>query len=168
RFAALALVAVACAQVSPTSAASATPLKAPASARGHLLASGEIHLPAASAFGEPGFHEPITVNATLPAGIAPNSVRGLVVTLRDAGRPGQTCGSEHPLSGCATVDWSDATSRPRVPPGGVFNNSVVLSLATGPLTLFLRGLSMAEVVVDHWDRARPVAHRCRDALHRAR
>ena len=144
RFAAVALVAVACGQASPTSAASATPLKAPASApapaseRGYLLASGKIHLPAATAFGEPGFHEPITVNARLPTDIAPNSVGGLVVTLRDTGRPGQTCGSEHPLSGCATVDWSDATSRPRVPPGGVFNNSVVLPLATGPLTLFLR------------------------------
>src|SRR5262249_42721925 len=131
--------------------------------------AGWGHLPFASRLPQP--RSDPGAGSARPGGrhwLRPVQLRGDLVTLRDAGRPGQTCGSEHPLSGCATVDWSDATSRPSVPPGGVFNNSVVLSLATGPLTLFLRGLSMAEVVVDHWDRARPVAHRCRDALHRAR
>lgn len=61
----------------------------------------------------------------------------LVISLRDAGRSGQTCSSEHPLSGCATVDWSDSEDRPRVPRGGVFENSLSLRFASGTRKLFL-------------------------------
>lgn len=74
----------------------------------------------------------------MPAAAAPGSGRKLVVRLRESSRPGQTCSQDHPLSGCATVDWSDSPDRPRVPASGVFDNSLTLSLARGPLTLFLR------------------------------
>src|SRR5438132_3690556 len=96
-----------------------------------LLAAGTLSLPAASAFGEPGFHQALVAQARLPQAI-PRGTR-LVLSLRDASRPRQTCSSEHPLSGCATVDWSDDPSRPKVPPSGVFLNE----LAAGGRTYFL-------------------------------
>ena len=61
----------------------------------------------------------------------------LVLTLRDLGRPQQGCSREHPLSGCATVDWSDFDGRPNVPPGGVFEHRLVLQLASGAQAFFL-------------------------------
>ena len=61
----------------------------------------------------------------------------LVLRLSDRTRPGQTCGQEHPLSGCGTVDWSDDPSRPNVPPDGVFENSLTLAFAGGERTFFL-------------------------------
>lgn len=97
-----------------------------------------FRLPAASAFGEPGFHEALTIRASVPVVLAPGAGRTLVVRLHDSSRPGQSCSEDHPLSGCATVDWSDSPDRPRVPPGGVFDNSLTLPLAGGPATLFLR------------------------------
>ena len=87
------------------------------------LAAGTLALPAANAFGEPGFHQVLAARARLPRSI-PRGSR-LVLTLRDASRPRQTCSSEHPLSGCATVDWSDDPARPKVPPSGVFLNRLV-------------------------------------------
>ncbi len=98
------------------------------------LAAGTFRLPAANAFGEPGFHQVVVVEARVPPNVPSRRGLRLVVSLRDAGRPGQTCESEHPLSGCATVDWSDDPSRPKVPPGGVFDNSLTL----GRIKLFLR------------------------------
>jgi hypothetical protein len=61
----------------------------------------------------------------------------LSVRLVDIGRPDQKCDREHPLSGCATVDWSDFEDRPGVPTGGVFDNHLNLVSASGPLQLFL-------------------------------
>ena len=61
----------------------------------------------------------------------------LVIRLWDADRPDVTCDSEHPISGCVTVDWGDAQSRPNVPPGGVFDNSISFALATGERSFFL-------------------------------
>lgn len=61
-----------------------------------------------------------------------------MVRLRESSRPGQTCSKDHPLSGCATVDWSDSRDRPKVPASGVFDNSLTLPLAGGPATVFLR------------------------------
>jgi hypothetical protein len=108
-----------------------------ASVSGTTLASGELRLPAAQAFGEPGFHAVLTATARLPA-MLPSSPRlGLVLELRDVGRPGQTCSQEHPLSGCATVDWADDPGRPNVPPSGVFRNALTVRLASGTRTLFL-------------------------------
>ena len=101
------------------------------------LASGELSLPAATSFGSPGFHEVLTDSQTLPQDIAAAAGRRLVLTLRDLGRPEQRCSREHPLSGCATVDWSDFDGRPGVPPGGVFEHRLVLQLASGEQSFFL-------------------------------
>lgn len=104
-----------------------------------VIATGAFDLPAASAFGTPGFHEvlrpadPIRV----PAGFSSGGPLQLVLSLRDTSRPGQTCSNDHPLSGCATVDWSDSPTRPKVPSSGVFDNSVTIELKSGPLKLFL-------------------------------
>ena len=105
----------------------------PPAGSGTVLAAGELELPAAEAFGELGFHEVLTAEATLPTDLGPTKGRRLVLRLRDAGRPGQACDTEHPLSGCATVDWSDDESRPNVPAGGVFDNRLEL----GGQTFFL-------------------------------
>jgi len=131
--AALAVVAAACGSVSPSlQLASATPVTVT-----QLLGTGEFSLPVANAFEDPGFHGTQTLRLRLPAGLGPTAGRRLVLGLRDASRPSQRCGSDHPLSGCATVDWSDAPDRPHVPPGGVFINSLTLALPTGPRVFFL-------------------------------
>ena len=61
----------------------------------------------------------------------------LTVRLVDQSRPDATCDEEHPLSGCVTVDWSDSEARPNVPPGGVFDNSLVIDLESGLQTFYL-------------------------------
>ena len=99
-----------------------------------MIAGGSFSLPAAQAFGEPGFHQVVTATRRLPARL--QGVR-IVLTLRDVSRPRQRCASEHPLSGCATVDWSDDPSRPKVPAGGVFRNELTVRTRAGALTLFL-------------------------------
>ena len=101
------------------------------------LASGDLLLPAATSFGAPGFHEVLTDSQTIPQDITAAAGRRLVLTLRDLGRPQQRCSREHPLSGCATVDWSDFEGRPGVPPGGVFEHRLVLQLASGEQSFFL-------------------------------
>lgn len=101
------------------------------------MAAGQFRLPVANAFGEPGFHEVLAASHTLEADLGTTAGRMLVVELRDTSRPEQTCGSHHPLSGCATVDWSDALGRPKVPAGGVFDNSVTVELESGPRTFYL-------------------------------
>jgi hypothetical protein len=100
-----------------------------------VLAEGTLELPAADAFGDPGFHEVLVVTATAPPGGTAGQT--LVVRLRDARRPDQACDSEHPLSGCVTVDWSDIENRPNVPEGGVFDNHLTVDLVSGPRTFFL-------------------------------
>ena len=103
----------------------------------HTPAAGEFRLPAASAFGEPGFHEVLTATQDLPPDLGTTAGLKLVLKLRDAGRPVQTCSGNHPLSGSATVDWSDALSRPKVPLGGVFDNSLNVQYVSGARTFFL-------------------------------
>ncbi len=119
--------------------ADATPTaeQRPSAAAPRTLASGEFQLPAACAFGDPGFHEALTADPQLPADLGSTSGLILVLELRDAGRPDVTCSRNHPLSGCATVDWSDAESRPKVPPGGVFDNSLTVELVSGSMTFYL-------------------------------
>ena len=109
-------------------------LAGPAHAAGRTLARGTFTLPAAGSFDDPGFHHVVTVTARVPAAV---KGRRLVLLLRDWGRPTQTCASEHPLSGCATVDWADFPERPHVPAGGVFRNALTVQLSTGPRTFFL-------------------------------
>lgn len=118
----------------PTAAGTTSALPAPAAAD-IVLAEGTFEVPAAGSFTDPGFHEVLLVTATTP----PDSVTGqtLVLRLRDVERPDRQCDSDHPLSGCITVDWSDFEGRPGVPPGGVFDNHLTIQLASGPRTFYL-------------------------------
>lgn len=116
-----------------------------------VLASGELTLPAAQAFGDPGFHEILTATAVLPADFGPTAGRRLILALRDASRPRQTCDQEHPLSGCATVDWSDFEDRPNVPPGGVFDQYLTLQTADGPRTFFLSAAGTLAAAADPYE-----------------
>jgi len=143
---ALALALIACGN--PAGPAAPVPS---ASTTGAVLAGGTFPLPAANAFGQPGFHEMVSVSAALPAAASPDLGRTLVIRLRDAGRPSKTCAQDHPLSGCATVDWSDSPDRPKVPAGGVFDNSLTLPLATGTATLFLRANGALSASPDAFD-----------------
>lgn len=115
----------------PTQAATTSP------ALRRSLAAGELRLAAAASFGEPGFHEVLIASHDLPPEVDTTAGLRLVLRLWDAGRSQQTCSRDHPLSGCATVDWSDFEGRPGVPPGGVFENSLTVQLASGPHTFFL-------------------------------
>ncbi len=109
-----------------------------------ILASGTFVVPAAAGFGDPGFHEVVEVVATAPESLGQGDV--LTVRLFDADRPSQTCDSEHPLSGCVTVDWSDSEQRPNVPAGGVFDNSLTVELASGVRTFYMsESLALADV-----------------------
>ena len=109
----------------------------PSIGSGIELSSGELSLPAAGAFGEAGFHEVLTASTRLPDGIGVTSGLRLVLALWDTTRPTQSCDSQHPLSGCATVDWSDAVGRPKVPAGGVFDNRIVFSGGSGERVFFV-------------------------------
>ncbi|MEE9247393.1 MAG: hypothetical protein V3U79_01685 [Dehalococcoidia bacterium] len=102
-----------------------------------VLVAGLLDLPAANAFGEPGFHQVLTASGDVPPDSGPAPGSRLVLRLWDADRPDSICSFDHPLSGCATVDWSDDDRRPGVPPGGVFENSLTLELTSGVQTFFL-------------------------------
>jgi hypothetical protein len=145
------LVAAACGgtdstALSTTSVASVTTTtSAPAGVDGGdvILLAGAIQIPAANDFNDPGFHEVFVLTGGVPEAAA--GVTGeLVVRLRDVGRPENTCDRDHPLSGCATVDWSDFEDRPGVPAGGVFDNHLNVVSSSGPINFFLsenRGLA---------------------------
>jgi hypothetical protein len=148
---AISLLAAACSNgdgtVTPTSPIAPTP-PTEASAPGRpdsILLTGSIRVPAAREFSDPGFHETFVLTGTVPEAAA-GATGELVVRLRDVGRPNLTCDRDHPLSGCATVDWSDFEDRPGVPPGGVFDNHLSVVSSSGAIALFLserRGLASA-------------------------
>lgn len=97
-----------------------------------VIARGEISLPAATEIGSgPGFHERILRAHTVPDDLGPTQGRRLVVRLWDSSRPGITCSSEHPVSGCATVDWPLSA-------GDEFLNRVALVTPSGRRELHLR------------------------------
>ncbi len=100
-----------------------------------ILASGTFPISAARSFDDEGFHQAVAISADAPEAVGQGEL--LVVRLLDADRPDQTCDREHPLSGCVTVDWSDGESRPNVPAGGVFDNSLTVRLESGPRTFYL-------------------------------
>lgn len=102
-----------------------------------VLVSGNLELPAANDFGEPGFHKVLTATQNLSSELGETAGLRLVLSLWDVKRSEITCTTEHPLSGCATIDWSDFESRPNVPPGGVFDNSLTLELVSGTHTFYL-------------------------------
>ena len=64
----------------------------------------------------------------------------LVLALRDVSRPDQRCDREHPLSGCATVDWSDF--------GGVCDKRHTVSLGAGVRNFFLSESGSLMLVAD--------------------
>jgi hypothetical protein len=115
--------------------ASAAAIDAPNGATTILLA-GSVEIPGAGAFEDPGFHEVLVLSGRLPDEVSELSGQ-LTVSLKDIGRPEQTCDRDHPLSGCVTVDWSDFEGRPGVPGGGVFDNHLNLVSASGPVEFFL-------------------------------
>ena len=102
------------------------------------LLQGALALPAADSFGAPGFHQVLVAGGRVPARVASAKRFRLTLTLRDLGRPHRRCSTDHPLSGCATVDWADDPSRPKVPAGGVFSNRITLRLGRSVQTLYLR------------------------------
>lgn len=143
------LLAASCA---PTPASQHPPPTASPPSIGQRLAGGEFSLPAAADFSDPGFHKVVTATARVAENPPATGGRSVVFTLKDAGRPQQTCASEHPLSGCATVDWSDSQDRPHVPSTGVFINSITLPLSTGPRTFYL---SQSGALADRPDAFQP-------------
>lgn len=101
------------------------------------LVSGTFEIAAASTIGDvPGFHDTVTAAGTA-ADVSAAAGQILVFRLWDASRPDMVCDSEHPLSGCVTVDWSDFEDRPKVPPGGAFTHRVTIALESGPYDFFL-------------------------------
>lgn len=101
----------------------------------YVLLEGEAELATASAFGDPGFHEILELIGTVPE--EAGGAGEMLVILTDLGRPEKECDRDHPLSGCATVDWSDFEDRPGVPTGGVFDNHLNVVSTSGPIELFL-------------------------------
>jgi hypothetical protein len=102
------------------------------------VATGTRVILAAQSFTERGFHDGLTITTRLR--VRGPLLRGpatVLLTLRDASRPRQTCTENHPLSGCVTVDWSDDPARPHVPPSGVFTNALTVQTARGSRTLYL-------------------------------
>jgi hypothetical protein len=102
-----------------------------------IIAAGVFSLAAADSFESEGFHQVIELDTVVAGGYTVPAGASLVLVLRDASRPGQTCDRQHPLSGCATVDWSDFEGRSGVPPGGVFDNRTVIRRPSGERTLLL-------------------------------
>ena len=81
-----------------------------------VLTSDIIELPAAASFDDAGFHAPVLIQTRIPTDAPAQAGGRIVLVRRDDGRPRQTCGSQHPLSVCATLDWSDFPDRPGVSP----------------------------------------------------
>ncbi|MCZ6706803.1 MAG: hypothetical protein O7A71_02495 [Chloroflexi bacterium] len=105
-----------------------------------VLAQGVLTVPAATSFDTAGFHERYELALAVPADLGSTLGSRLVLALRDVSRPDQRCDREHPLSGCATVDWSDF--------GGVFDNRLTLSLGAGERDFFLSESGSLMLVAD--------------------
>jgi len=160
--AALAMLATACSSgvapttASPTAATTTAVVSSKAKPTNNgavVLLQGTTKVDAAQSFDDAGFHKTLSLTATVPdlgplAGVTGSTI---VVSLRDASRPGQTCNQDHPLSGCLTIDWSDAPGRPRVPDSGVFRNE--LTFTTGGTTTL--HLSESGVLADNPDQFTP-------------
>lgn len=117
-----------------------------------ILATGELNVSFVTSQEELGYHGVLTATHTLPSDLGSTEGLMLVIRLWDAGRPEQTCDSDHPISGCVTVDWGDWIERPSVPPGGVFDNSISFDLVTGERSFFL---SESGVLNDQPDALEP-------------
>ena len=102
-----------------------------------VLTSDIIELPAAASFDDAGFHAPVLIQTRIPTDAPAQAGGRIVLVRRDDGRPRQTCGSQHPLSVCATLDWSDFPDRPGVSPSGMLENRLRLPVVAGTLDLSL-------------------------------
>ena len=87
------------------------------------LGQGQIELSSSD------FNRLVVLNHTTPATLQATQGAVLTVSLFDSSRPGQTCAQDHPLSGCATVDWSDANQ--------VFDNRIAIPTTAGTRVYFL-------------------------------
>ena len=63
-----------------------------------VLAFGNFDLPAADAFGAPGFHQSYTFSHRLPENLDHAGNMRIVIALWDASRPNELCDQHHPLS----------------------------------------------------------------------
>jgi len=141
----IALVATACSANGNSSGsvlpASTETVPASATSGGSIaLLTGTVSIDAAQSFEDRGFHQAVEITGTIPTLVSESSSprATLRVSLWDASRPTQTCSRDHPLSGCVTVDWSDAPGRPHVPNDGVFANQLTLPTTDGTTTFNLR------------------------------
>ncbi len=126
--------------IDETQARDPTPSDSSSLSSAIVLAQGVLTVPAATSFDTPGFHETYELVLVVPADIGSTLGSRLVLALRDVSRPDQRCDREHPLSGCATVDWSDF--------GGVFDNRLTLSLGAGERNFFLSESGSLMLVAD--------------------
>lgn len=113
------------------------PTPSPPSAGGLVLTSGELVLPGAGTESDSGNHEVLIVRHQLRSDLEGTSGRLLVLSLQDLSRPTQSCPSEEPEDGCATLDWSADPEDPRVPPDGQFVNRLDFELTSGPRRAYL-------------------------------
>jgi hypothetical protein len=113
------------------------PTPSPPSAAGLVLASGELLLPGAGNESDSGNHEVLVVRHQLRSDLEGTSGQLLVLSLQDLSRPAQSCPSEEPEEGCATIDWSADPEDPRVPPGGQFVNRLDFELTSGSRRVYL-------------------------------
>lgn len=123
-----------------TLASDQTPAETPSLSGALVLAQGVLTVPAATSFDTAGFHERYELVLAVPADLGSTVGSRLVLALWDVSRPEQRCDREHPLSGCATVDWSDF--------GGVFDNRLTLSLGAGERNFFLSESGSLMLVAD--------------------
>jgi hypothetical protein len=117
-----------------------------------VLASGTFEVPAVQGINDaPGFHEVFDAAALVPPSIHVGSGSRILIRFRDRTRPDVTCASEHPLSGCVTLDWSDFPERPRVPAEGAFEQRLTLDAAAGHQDLFLSNSGTLNARPDHYE-----------------
>lgn len=82
---------------------------------------------------DPNLYTEMRAQGTIPATVSGFSGRELVVSLRDAGRPQQTCTSDSPNSGCVVLDYSPIVATDVTQ----FDLTVTVDTTAGRQTYFL-------------------------------
>jgi len=136
----------------PSSASTASSAPQPSAESSIMLLSGVAPVESAQSFDDPGFHKVVSIGGTIPGldGVTGSSGSTIIISLWDASRPDQNCNQDHPLSGCLTIDWSDAPGRPHVPDSGVFDNQVTFASADGTVALYLTDSGALSAVPDQF------------------